>query len=196
MSFINAFLTSTLLSLTFISPGLAADTGVGAPLNVAPVVGSEEGNIAPDFTLTDADGRAFRLSDYKGKKAVYLVFWNTWCGHCIHKVPTLIKRQQQFAQQLEIFAINTGWDDSIALMAEFQAEYGINYPLAFDHGAQVTDQYGVWGTPTEFIVDINGVIQHRDGVPKQLVSHLAAWNQLSEPSDTQLAGQCEGDAAC
>ncbi len=30
--------------------------------------------IAPDFTTTDSEGRIIRLSDYKGKKNVVLVF--------------------------------------------------------------------------------------------------------------------------
>ena len=29
---------------------------------------------APDFTATDSEGRAIRLSDYQGKKNVVLVF--------------------------------------------------------------------------------------------------------------------------
>jgi peroxiredoxin len=29
---------------------------------------------APDFTATDSEGRILRLSDYKGKKNVVLVF--------------------------------------------------------------------------------------------------------------------------
>ena len=30
--------------------------------------------IAPDFTATDSEGRTIRLSDYKGKKNIVLVF--------------------------------------------------------------------------------------------------------------------------
>jgi hypothetical protein len=33
------------------------------------------GELAPDFTLNDAAGRAVRLADYRGKKPVVLVFY-------------------------------------------------------------------------------------------------------------------------
>lgn len=35
---------------------------------------TEKGVAAPDFTATDSEGRAIRLSDYKGKKNVVLAF--------------------------------------------------------------------------------------------------------------------------
>jgi cytochrome oxidase Cu insertion factor (SCO1/SenC/PrrC family) len=33
------------------------------------------GDVAPDFTLEDADGKQITLSDYRGKKSVVLVFY-------------------------------------------------------------------------------------------------------------------------
>ncbi len=35
----------------------------------------KEGTPAPDFVLEDRDGTLYRLSDYKGKKSVVLVFY-------------------------------------------------------------------------------------------------------------------------
>ncbi|TQV73869.1 redoxin domain-containing protein [Aliikangiella marina] len=139
-----------------------------------------EGQIAPDFTITRFDGSQFKLSEYRGKKAVYLVFWNTWCTYCMKKIPKLKEAQANLNHDIEILAVNTSLKDSVKKSLAFQKRYDINYPLAFDHGEVVTDLYGVWGTPTEFIIDINGVIQHRDGVPEELRQHLASWNLTVE----------------
>lgn len=135
-----------------------------------------EGQIAPDFTITKFDGQTFKLSEFRGKKSVYLVFWNTWCTYCMKKIPKLKHAQSQLNEDIEIIAVNTGQKDSVKKSLAFQERFDINYPLAFDHGKKVTDLYGVWGTPTEFIIDIDGVIRHRDGVPDSLKEHLASWN--------------------
>ncbi len=34
----------------------------------------DKATLAPDLTATDSEGRIVRLSDYKGKKNVFLVF--------------------------------------------------------------------------------------------------------------------------
>jgi peroxiredoxin len=38
------------------------------------MISREKAKIAPDFSAKDSEGRPVRLSDYKGKKTVMLVF--------------------------------------------------------------------------------------------------------------------------
>lgn len=139
----------------------------------------EEGMLAPDFSIKRFDGSEFKLSDYKGKKAVHMVFWTTWCTYCMKKIPLLKYNHNVLSQQIEIIAIDTSVRDTLAKAYRFQKEREINYPLAFDFGKKVTDLYGVWGTPTEFIIDINGVIIHRDDVPRDISEHLSNWNMIN-----------------
>jgi len=147
----------------------------------------QAGQQAPDFEIIQMDGSTFKLSDYQGKQSVYVVFWNTWCGYCMKKIPKLKHTQANFADKIKIIAINTSLKDSLEKSLAFQQTYDINYSLAFDHGKIITDRYGVWGTPTEFIVDINGIIQYRDGVPDDLQPLLSQWNKSLTLTENQQA---------
>ncbi|MFQ5899762.1 MAG: peroxiredoxin family protein [Candidatus Methylomirabilia bacterium] len=42
-----------------------------------PIRGAEQ-HPAPDFSARDMDGKLVRLSDFAGKKHVYLWFWASW----------------------------------------------------------------------------------------------------------------------
>ena len=137
-----------------------------------------EGQPAPDFEITQLDGTPFKLSDYRGKQSVYVVFWNTWCHYCLKKIPKLKGIQENLADDIKIIAINTSRKDSVTESLNFENYFKTNYALAFDHGEKVTDLYNVHGVPTEFIIDINGIIKHRDGVPAKLENYLQEWNDL------------------
>jgi hypothetical protein len=56
-----------------------ADKGPGKPPPVPenPVIGFNVGDIAPEISGEDIDGKKFKLSDYKGK-VVVLDFWGNW----------------------------------------------------------------------------------------------------------------------
>lgn len=148
------------------------------------------GEAAPDFEITTQDGREFRLSEYRGRKPVYVIFWNTWCTYCIKKTPRYQKLQEQFGDKIEIIAINTTWSDSREEVHSFEKNHEIRYATAFDAGELVTDQYLVRTVPTEFIVDLDGVIRYRNSVPEYLAAHLPDWLLPYVPSKKTLALAC------
>lgn len=47
----------------------------GAALAAADLARIKTGDVAPDFTLEDQDGKPVSLSDYRGKQTVVLVFY-------------------------------------------------------------------------------------------------------------------------
>ncbi len=163
---------------------------LGLLLTGATATAASVGEVAPDFEITIQDGGEFRLSEYRGQKPVYVIFWNTWCLYCIEKTPRYQKLQEQFGDKIEIIAINTTWSDSPAEMQSFEKNHEIEYSTAFDAGELVTDRYGVSNVPTEFIVDIDGIILYRNKVPEYLAAHLPDWLLPYVPSKKTVALAC------
>ena len=140
-----------------------------------PATAADVGGVAPDFEIATQDGNVLRLSEFRGRKPVYVVFWNTWCSFCIKKVPRYIKLQEQFGDKIEIIAINTTWSDSPEEMRVFEDRFHVNYSTVFDIGELITDRFGVNNVPTEFIIDVNGIIRYRNRVPEYPIAHLPDW---------------------
>ena len=67
-------------------------------------VGSEEGNLLPDFSTDLLNGGDFRLSDYRGK-VVILNFWGTTCAPCVEELPYFEQLKTTYPD-VEILAIH------------------------------------------------------------------------------------------
>ncbi|NMD01566.1 MAG: TlpA family protein disulfide reductase, partial [Bacteroidales bacterium] len=52
----------------------------------------------PDFSLTDSNGKLFKLSRLRGN-FVLLDFWASWCTPCRYENPNLVKAYKDFAKK-------------------------------------------------------------------------------------------------
>lgn len=127
----------------------------------------EPGEIALNFTATTLDGKEVSLEQFKGKKAVWLVFWATWCPYCHKEIPALKELHTKYADKVEILAINIGINDSEKKAKNYQMKNELPYDIIFSN--EITRQYRVEGTPTQVVVDIEGkVVFKGTRVPQEI----------------------------
>ena len=137
------------------------------------------GNLAPDFAVTDIDGRKLTLSDYKGK-VVLLDFWATWCTPCRSEIPHFVEMQNQYGLQ-GFQVIGISMDDDAKPVREFYKEYKLNYPVAVGDDKLAESFGGVLGLPVNFIIDRDGRIRSK---------HLGATND--SVFDNEVSGLLGG----
>lgn len=126
------------------------------------VVGLEEGNLAPNFTLPTLEGDKLTLSEYRGQKII-LNMWASWCPPCIAEMPDM----QEFytnhqTDGIEILAINmTESEKNIENVSKFIEDFSLTFPIVLDEKSQVADLYQVTTIPTTYILDSKGRIEQK-----------------------------------
>lgn len=121
---------------------------------------------APDFELPNQYGQKVRLSDFRGKKNVVVVFYPfAFSGLCTGELCVLRDEASDFvADGVETLAISC---DPVHSLKAFAEQEGLEYSLLSDfypHG-EVAKTYGVFledfGMPTRatFIIDREGIVR-------------------------------------
>jgi thiol-disulfide isomerase/thioredoxin len=120
-------------------------------------------DLAPDFKLKDFSGKDLSLADSRGK-VILLNFWATWCGPCRAEIPSLVKLQEHYKDQLQIIGLVVDEDKEDPVRKVVAAE-GINYPVAMAP-PEVRIQYGgITALPSVFVIDREGrVVQKHVGL--------------------------------
>lgn len=145
----------------------------------------EVGGPAPDFALKDHSGATVRLSDYRGGRAVALVFYPfAFSGICTGELCEIRDNPGVFADRnVQVLAISC--DPMHSLRAYAQAQ-GYQFPLLSDfwpHG-EVSTRYGVFleqagmATRGTFLIDADGVLRwsvvNSPGEARPLVAYREA----------------------
>jgi len=103
------------------------------------------GSPAPDFVLKDQNQKEVKLSDYKGKKNVVLVFYPLdWSPVCTNEHACFVNDMKKFEQlDAQVLGVSV---DSVWSHKAFAEKMGLSYPLLADfqpRGA-IADKYGVF----------------------------------------------------
>ncbi len=134
-----------------------------APLSAQPPYEHEYlvkvGDLAPDFTIREASGKSYRLSDLRGD-VVMLQFTASWCSVCRGEMPFIEKEIWQAWKDKGLHVIGIDRDEPVETVRSFAGQVGISYPLALDPGAAIFARYAEKdsGVTRNVIVDREGRI--------------------------------------
>ncbi len=74
----------------------------------------------------DADSLLSRVSNHRGKEAVLLNFWATWCAPCVEEFPMVVKLAREYKLKgLQIYFVSVDWVDERHKVEAFLKEQGV-----------------------------------------------------------------------
>jgi len=133
------------------------------------------GDIAPDFTLKNANNEAFTLSNFRGKKNVVILFFPAVGTSVCEKELCSTRDSMKDYENLDaqVLAISVDGPFAQKLWAD---KHQFNFPLLSDFNKEVSQLYGafydVWlpdkfnlkgvSKRYAFVVDKNGIIQYAE----------------------------------
>jgi peroxiredoxin Q/BCP len=128
----------------------------------------EQGDRAPDFELPDQDGRAVKLSDFRGQPVVVYFYPKADTPGCTVQACGVRDHRADYAK---VGSVVLGISpDTVKKVKKFHEKYDLDFALLADESHSVADTYGVWAEKsmygktyfgnerTTFIIDSDGKV--------------------------------------
>jgi thioredoxin-dependent peroxiredoxin len=128
----------------------------------------EQGQQAPDFELPDQDGRAVKLSNFRGQPVVVYFYPKADTPGCTTQACGVRDHRADYsAAGATVLGISP---DPVAKVKKFHDKYDLDFALLADEGHHVADAYRVWvekslygkkyfgNERTTFIIDSQGKV--------------------------------------
>jgi peroxiredoxin len=156
------------------TPSAEPTTPAAAPLAAAiaePAAAKAKiGAPAPDFSLTDLDGKQVALSSFRGKTVV-LEWFNPGCPFvkASHTKGSLVDTAARHAKAGVVWlAINSGapgkQGHGVEANREGQQRFKLEHPVLLDESGRVGRQYAAAHTPHLYVIDKEGVLVYRGAI--------------------------------
>ena len=130
--------------------------------------GLQAGTTAPELTIDLGDGTTYQLQDLDGKpvtlaalrgKVVWLNFFASWCPPCQQETPILRTLADEYRDRgLEVVGVSVQ-ETTAADVKAYADRYRLRYTIGFDGSGHVLREYRVFALPTQFFIDVDGVIR-------------------------------------
>ncbi|MCU1243492.1 MAG: alkyl hydroperoxide reductase/Thiol specific antioxidant/Mal allergen [Candidatus Acidoferrum typicum] len=136
---------------------------------------------APDLTLTNSEGKAHSLADYRGK-IVVLNFWATWCLPCREEMPMLSKLAPKYdVKDVAFLAASIDDAQTQSKIAHFLQKKKITLAVFTGATSETLKQFNLGEiVPATLIMD-------RDGAPLFRIEGEASKKDISSRLDWLLS---------
>jgi len=149
-----AYLASHVEEVIAAEPIVAPGQGATSPLGL--------GQAAPNFKLTNVEGREVALSDFAGRP-VWINVWASWCAPCRAEMPDMdtvyreMRANDSSGTGLALLVVSLGEDPGV--VRRYLATTKYDLPVLVDPAFAFTERYRVTGLPTHFFIDRQGNIR-------------------------------------
>lgn len=114
-----------------------------------------------DFTLLDVSGKPHSLYEFKGKKAVVVIFLATQCPYSNAFNHVMAHLAKEYApRDVTVVGINANKTEPVAEVAEHARTHGLGFTVLKDDGNAIADRLGARVTPEVFLLDSNWVLRY------------------------------------
>ena len=122
------------------------------------------GQIAPEFTLPDADGKLVSSRALLAKGPLVVTFYRgAWCPYCNFDLSALEEvRSEIESRGASLVAIS---QQTAPNSRKSQRQNGLGYPILGDHGGEVAAQFGLRWTlpmPARYVIEQDGTIAYAE----------------------------------
>ncbi len=130
----------TILSLcTTLGLALALAGGLTSAQAAEPL---KVGDAAPDFSLTGSDGKTYKLSEFKGKKAVVVAWFpKAFTGGCTAECKSMRESGAE-VRKFDVAYFTASCDDS-EMNKKFAESLNLDFPILSDPTRATAQAYGV-----------------------------------------------------
>lgn len=181
MSVTKRTIATAVILFAALAPGLAIAAGAGV------------GDKAPDFTLTDQDGKPVTLSAIKGVRVLEWINPDCPFVQRHYREGTMKKLAAEYAPKgVTWLTINSTHYMSRDTDREFRSQHDLAQPILGDFDGTVAHAYGAETTPHMFVIAADGTIVYKGAIdddPRGQKPAAERTNYVAQALDEVLAGK-------
>ncbi len=107
--------------------------------------------------FTTSKGKTVELRNEKSP-IIVLNFWASWCIPCLKEFPGLVKFQDKYKGQVQVFGINGDEENPLENIKKVEKKYSLNFESAIDADSAISNRFLINTYPVSIIFHKGRVI--------------------------------------